>query len=415
MPPPNILLITSPHWRWDVLGAAGHPDVRTPNLDALAAHGQRFSQVWGAGGPAAQALGALALGTANPGATLLSNALKIAGYRTIFCGAWELPQSPNEAGFDAAVTVSGEGGEPGYAAWLTGQGRPDPATAEAAPTYLPSFGAVRSNLSEALHVTTWIGNHAVRAVQHAHTPLFLWTHFNRPGLPYDPPAPWDERYDRGLLSLPADLRLPTPAPDRPFAAPFDGVPLTEARLRRALAFYYASISHVDQQIGRMLATLAARGRGNTVVAFSAMAGEAAGQHGLVAAPAAPLEGNLRIPLILAGLPPAHIHHEDSVLVQAEDLAPTLLDIAGSSAPADWAGRSLLPVLRGEAMSHRDTLTARAGSLRAVRDAHYKCVGNTPGPCWDLQRDPGEFNPIDWDAVPEEARIRLASAMKLAGT
>ncbi len=410
MPPPSILLITAARWRWNVLGAAGHPDIRTPNLDALAKHGQRFATCWRAGAGAAAFLETPAPHDADSTGAL-AHQLQTAGYRTVFTGAWDGPGTPEAAGFEAAVCVDGGKDNPGYAAWLAAQGRPERTDAESSPTYMQSFGAVRSNLSDAHHVTTWIGNQAVRAVQHASAPLFLWTHFNRPGLPYDPPAPWDGRYHRDQLTLPADLVLPTPEADRPYAAPFDSVPLTEARLRRALAFYYASVSQVDHQIGRILATLAARGRGNTVIVFSAAAGETAGQHGLVAAPDAPYESNLRVPLIFAGVPSTSSEPDAPALAQGSDIAATLLEIAGVQTTA--TGRSLLPVLRGDQPDHRTTLAVRIGTGWAVRDARYKLIASSDGVpehAWDLEQDPGEFEAMPLDALPADARERLLAGL-----
>lgn len=413
MPPPNILLITAARWRWDVLGAAGHPDIHTPNLDALAQHGQRFSQCWSTVPHGQHPAMPPFLDLGGPAEKWVHH-LRAADYRSIFTGAWDFSGTPEQAGFETAVCVGGGPGGPGYAAWLAAQGRPDPSGAEASPTYLKSFGAMRSNGADTHHVTTWIGNQAVRAVQHASAPLFLWTHFNRPGLPYDPPAPWDGRYHRDQLALPADLKLPTPAEDLAYAAPFDQVPLTEARLRRALAFYYASISQVDHQIGRILATLAARGKGNTVIVFSAVAGEAAGQHGLVAAPRAPYESNLRVPLIVAGLPPARSPQAAMALVQLEDLAPTLLEIAGQVSAVPSKGRSLLPLLRGEVESHRPVLTARTATGWAVRNHRYKCCTDPQGDvnaAWDLESDPGEFHPLPIDSLPEADRAQLLAGLQ----
>lgn len=380
---PNILLITADRLRADALGCAGNPDARTPNLDALAAAGIRFPVAWSASTEPRAARAAL-LGDAIDGGKSLPAALRGLGYSTAFVGLSDPDAPPRELGFEDVATVAGDDPQ-SYAGWLAGQGR-----ARKDPRLLRhAFGAMRSPLPESAHVTTWIGNQAVRQAQSAPEPFFLWASFSRPGQPYDPPEPWDELFDRDRITLPGG------------SSPVGGnTALTEARLRKVVAYYHASLAHLDQQIGRVLATLAARGRGPTVIAFTAATGEALGQRGVVTSDSLPLEACLRVPLLIAGAP-GQARGEADMLAQATDLAPALWSLAAGE---EAAGDRLGPCLRGETGGGRDHLAAQLpDGSRVLRGRRWKCVPPA-GPWWDLEDDPWEGQPIE--TPPEQdAEVR----------
>jgi len=387
---PNLLLITADRLRADALGCAGNPDARTPNIDALAAAGLRFPVAWSASTDPHAARAAL-LGAAVDGAKTLPMALRDLGYATALVGLSDPDAPPGALGFEEVATVAGDDPH-SYAAWLAGQGRarPEPRLLRHA------FGAMRSSLPESAHVTTWIGNQAVRQAQSAPEPFFLWASFSRPGQPYDPPEPWDELFDRDRVTLPGGFSH----------AQGKASALTEARLRKVLAYYHASVAHIDQQIGRILATLAARGRGPTIIAFTAAAGEALGQGGVVTAVNLPVEACLRVPLLIAGAP-GQARGEADVLAQAADLAPTLWSLASGESPE---GDRLGPSLRGEGGGGHDFLAARLPNGESVlRGRRWKRLA-PEGPWWDLAADPWERQPINAppEMDPEVGRLRDAA-------
>ncbi len=179
MPRPNIILITAPGLRHDCLGFAANPDVRTPNIDALAAHGIRFEQ---AITPAADPVRArLNLLYGHPDASplhhfaALPNQLRQARYDTALIGILGAETSPAALGFETVHRVEQTPllrDADDYHRWLGKRGLVDRIEVwdrvrrdEAPEAYWRSFGAMRSNLGERHHVTTWIGSRAVRYLQ----------------------------------------------------------------------------------------------------------------------------------------------------------------------------------------------------------------------------------------------------------
>lgn len=391
---PNILLIAAHRLRADMLGCAGHPDARTPNLDAVAAAGLRFANAWTPASGPRQARAAL-LGAAVDDGRPLAEALRARGYATTFIGDPGAGAPPRHLGFETVATVGDPADPDSHAAWLAAQGRPAPR----ARVLRHAFGAARSPLPEAAHVTTWIGYQLVRAAQASAEPFFLCAGFSRPGPPYDPPAPWDDLHDPGKVTLPGGVA---------FAGTDGGPPeLTEARLRKVVAYYLASVAHLDQQVGRALATLAARGRGPTIIAFTASCGEALGQGGAVSTDDSPGEACLRVPLLVAGAASQSRGVCDAPFGIGE--LPRLLWALGTG-----GGEGALPGhLRGDPPTGPEIVEATLpNGRRALRGRRWKTVA-PGGPWWDLARDPAEGQPVA--PPPDDPEVAaLRAAMEHAG-
>lgn len=177
------------------------------------------------------------------------------------------------------------------------------------------------------------------------------------------------------------------------------------------------IELIDEQVGRMLATLEDTGqRDNTIVLFISDHGEMLGDHGLWMKGCRFYEGLARVPLIVSW--PGHLQAglQADALVELTDIVPTLAEAAGISLP--WThGRSLLPIMTGQVdpRQHRefvraeydDTIDMDAPRNRAqhipcwatmYRDARYKLItyhGLEYGELFDLTKDPDEFD-NRWD-------------------
>lgn len=438
MPQPNIILITADALRWDCLGCVGNPDVRTPNIDALAAHGVRFTQAMcpcPRGIPARMTLltgrqpwahGITEERAGVPQNTpTLPRVLRDAGYATAAIGQMRFVPTRAQYGFDTMRLAERDRTsrqEDDYHVWLAKQGyrdridEYDQVNREDAPvTYWKSFGAMRSNLPEECTSTAWVGREAVRYVQQAREPFFLWLSFIKPHHPFDPPRPWDRMYDPKALQLPPGFCVPPPEQDlRREAALFDMREMTEPRFRKVLAYYYANISHVDQQVGRLLATLTARGNTNNIVVFCAGHGDYMGQHGLIGKTGAPCyDSLLRVPLIVAGIPGQRRGETDSALAELADVAPTLLDAAGVPAPRGLSGLSLLPALVDGAVHPREAGRALCGPSRIARTRTVKLIAapdSTDCACFDLENDPHEFENHHQDRAFAKVRAQLAALL-----
>jgi arylsulfatase A-like enzyme len=185
------------------------------------------------------------------------------------------------------------------------------------------------------------------------------------------------------------------------------------------AAYYAMIKLIDDQVGRILTALDASGqRDNTVVIFTSDHGEMLGDHGLIQKGCRFYEGLVRVPLIFSW--PGHFAEGEcsDALVELLDKTPTIMELAGLEPPQRMQGRTLLPMLRGEAPldHHRDSVRCEYydaldepdGSFATMyRDEQYKLVvyhGHYLGELYDLEEDPEEFENM-WDE-PEAQPVKM---------
>jgi arylsulfatase A-like enzyme len=394
---PNILLILADDQRQDAIAARGNPHVRTPTLDRLAERGVAFSGAYTMGsmigavclpsrtmlltgrslfripatGPSRGGKAGPPDGGADPG-PLLPRALAAAGYETYHIGKGGNEYKPGIEAFEHNV-VRNDGG-------VEERRRSSQGHADAVLAFLRSRKADR--------------------------PFFIYM---APPVPHDPrvaPKEFMDLYDPAKIPLP-----PAYAPVHPFdngemlvrderLAPW---PRTEDVIRRHLADYYAAITCLDHQIGRILDGLRELGQlDRTVVIFSSDNGLSVGDHGLMGKQNLYERGGMHVPLLFAG--PGIPQGRRDALVYLFDLFPTLCELAGTPAPAAAEGKSLLPVIRGEQPGVRDCLfTAYRTCQRAVRDARWKLIRYPlidKTQLFDLQADPYEAR--DLAGAPEHA-------------
>ncbi|RME57512.1 MAG: DUF4976 domain-containing protein, partial [Caldilineae bacterium] len=194
--------------------------------------------------------------------------------------------------------------------------------------------------------------------------------------------------------------------------------------RTLQAAYYAMIKLIDDAVGRMVAALEESGqRKHTVIIFTSDHGEMLGDHGLIQKGCRFYEGLVRVPLIWSW--PGHFAQGlvSDALVELTDKAPTLLDLAGAPTPAHMQGRSLMPILTGDAAPHQHRDAVRCeyfdaldlpGASRGtmLRDRQYKLVvyhGHGLGELYDLQADPGEFHNL-WDE-PDYQQVKCERMLR----
>jgi arylsulfatase A-like enzyme len=261
-----------------------------------------------------------------------------------------------------------------------------------------------------------------RRVVLAAEPFFAYVAFTSPHDPRTPPPAYARLYDASRITLPPNVRP---------AHPFDNGeldvrdellaprPLTPDAVRRELAGYYAMISEVDAQIGRLLDTLDRTALSSrTIVVFASDNGLAVGSHGLLGKQNL-YEESIRVPLVLAGPGIPEGERRDG-LVLLQDLVPTLLDLLGQPAvPGD--GRTLVPALRAPDARLRDGIYAAYRSCqRAYRTAdgwkivRYRAAGTERWQLFDLTGDPYETRDLSTDPS-HAARLRsLQRALVDAG-
>jgi arylsulfatase A-like enzyme len=385
--PPNVLFIMPDEWRGQALRCMANPDVQTPNLDQLAAEGILFRQTFANTPVCCPARATILTGTYTSRNGMLANDLRLkesvvtiadlygdAGYRTGFIGKWHLDGGPRVPGF-----VPPGPRRHGFRYW---------AANECNHNYFYNWYFRNENVpivSEKYEPEFWT-DLAIEFLQESqHKPFFLML---APGAPHDPYlAP--EKYMR--LYDPQKLRMDP-----------NWVEGTPGAGRKEMAGYYAAITAVDDQVGRLLHTLRELELDrNTIVLFSSDHGNMLGSQGKILK-RKPWEESIRVPGIMRYPGVISPGQKTEALFSHVDFAPTLLSLCGLPVPPQMQGASLSHVAAGNAEEspaavlfqifgpfHGDG-TERA--WRGMRTDRFMYARWESGPwlLYDLHRDPHEL-------------------------
>ena len=423
-PKPNVLFLFADDLSHEALGALGKVDVETPHLDRLAARSVRFERAYNMGSWS----GAVCVASRtmlNTGRylwrakavdktlaqerdqnRLWPQLMKAGGYRTGLTGKWHV-SVPAESIFD--VTLHVRGGMPQTVE--SAYNRPLPGQAD---TWSPSDPKLGGFWEGGQHWSEVTADDAIAFLNEGKTkgqPWFLYTAFNAPHDPRQSPAEYVAKYPAERVQVPADF-----APEYPYAeamgsgrglrdeklAPF---PRTEQAVKVHRGEYFALITHLDAQIGRVLDALEASGQAaNTWVFFTADHGLAVGHHGLFGKQNM-YDHSLRVPLLIAG--PGVRPNVVEAPVYLQDVMATSLDLAGVEKPAHVEFQSLLPLVRGEAQ--QGTADPVYGAYlelqRAVVADGMKLIAYPKAKVlrlYDLQKDPEERHDLAGD--PAQAAV-----------
>lgn len=411
---PNFVLVIPDQMRGDCFGAAGHPVVLTPNLDALANGGARFSQAYSTCPSCIAARRCLLSGRHpfhngmvgyrdgvewNPPATL-PGVLREAGYQTVHIGR-TMHQHPPTKRFGYSEIINDY--EKFVAAELPGGLR----TLEAHGISGNGWTARPWHVDERFHQTTWVTNRTLEFLERRDSacPLFLTIGFNGPHPPLVPPAFYFDRYLR--QELPAPVIGDWAEPPGPVTSVQSArVNLTGELLRSCLAGYFGMINHIDDQLFRLTQRLPA----NTYVLFLSDHGEMLGDHYLFRK-CFPYDGSVRIPLVMAGpgIKPGTVIDRP---VGLEDIMPTLLELAGLPIPKSVDGESLFS-------GKREYIHGEHAPCYGTFHAHHYLTDGREKYCWftesgreqlfDLVNDPRELH-----ALPATAKWRQRLIRKVKG-
>lgn len=433
---PNILYILSDQHRWDCLGVAGNRDVRTPHLDALAEAGRYFSHCFCPYPICAPSRYSMFSGrdvhehgcrtnrcTLPPDVASFPALLRDAGYHTQAIGKMHLTPTYLDIGFDAMQLCEQEG--PGrwdddYHRMLRERGLVDANDLENQaggfralrhPEYDDRLGALPSNLPSEFHSTEWVGREACRALQQwDDTPQLLLASFVKPHLPFDPPEEWVAQYEAEALELLPGWTDACPPHNLSLSrGHFAHENVTEDRLRRVMAYYYATISHVDAQVGILTEVLKESGRyDKTIIVYTSDHGEYLGFQHMLGKVNYMYDPIMRVPLIVK-----FPHQERATcdgLTSLLDLAPTLLRQCGIHPPEEMRGLNL-----ASPNADRECVFAEhhEGAQTMARTATRKLIAHESagtGFLYDLERDPLETtNRID-DPAYQADRVTLEAAL-----
>ena len=402
---PNILFLFADDQAYDTLDPNDDPLVLTPHLDQLAAQGTRFTHCFNMGSwsgavcvasrtmlvtgktlwRAHAASGTFRnLGRAAPGdretlyRTLWPRRMSRLGYETYFTGKWHVGVRPEEL-FDHVTHV--RPGMPrdtrpvGYNRPVEGQ----PDNWDPADPKFRGFWEGGKHWSEVLADDTIDFLRQAGARRHEGKPFFMYLAFNAPHDPRQSPQEFLDMYPLEHIRLPIPY-LPqyphntsglNPGLRDEALAPH---PRTEYAVRVHRREYYAIITHLDRQIGRILKELEALGlRENTWIIYTADHGLAVGHHGLLGKQNM-YDHSLRVPFLIAG-PEAAPGAQVGEPIHLQDLMATCLDLAGDEERADIEFESLLPLIRRERPERRERAIygAYLKTQRAIRQDGWKLV------------------------------------------
>jgi choline-sulfatase len=426
LPRPNIVfLYTDDQAQWAV-GAYGNREIKTPNLDRLARRGAIFRNAFTVTPVCSPSRAALmtsrypselgiadwidprkepAIGLA-PSAITWPELLKGFGYATMLAGKWHLGTRdefhPTRQGFDR------------FFGFRDGSNQPINPRLEVDGRMQQLEGSLPDLLvNEGLNFID----------RHRQGPFLLSIHFRAPHTPYGPVPEEDS----------ASYRTFDPSiPDVP------GLP--RERVKQLHREYYASVSSVDRNVGRLIAKLDEWGLAErTAVIFTSDHGYMIGHHGLWHKGNAAwlVEGKkgyrpnmyddaIRVPLLIYW--PGAVSPGTSItqVVSNLDLLPTILEIAGLGTPGNLEirGKSLVPLLKGQhAAPWDDTLFGQydmhhyqVARMRMIRTPEWKLVRHleTGGQdeLYHLAEDPGETLNLDTSAEPAHRSQRASLAQRL---
>lgn len=382
MKKPNIVFIMTDQLRADCLGYAGHPDVKTPYLDSLASKGVIFANTYSACPSCIAARAALHTGMeqSRHGRVgyedglpwnyehTMAGELSKAGYYTECVGKMHVHPLRNYLGFnhvdlhDGYLHCARYGSVPyresqfvadDYFHWLKQELGAD---ADVTDTGIDcnSWVARPWTHEEKYHPTNWVTDRSLDFLRRRdpRQPFFLMASYLRPHPPFDAPQHYFDLYSGKDLRPPFIGSWETDEYLKKDGRIFDSKtgPIDPELIRQAQIGYYACITHLDHQIGRLIMALIEQELyDDTVFIFTADHGEELSDHHMFRK-SRPYEGSCHIPLfITAGknvLPDLKAGSICHTIAELRDIMPTLLDIAGAEIPSSVDGESLLP-LTGE--------------------------------------------------------------------
>jgi arylsulfatase A-like enzyme/cytochrome c-type biogenesis protein CcmH/NrfG len=385
----NVVLITIDTLRADHVGCYGYKQIKTPNIDGLAADGVRFDRAFAVVPVTLPSHSSMLTGTypmlsgmhdfsgnkLSPLQPTLASVLKQAGYQT-------------GAVIGAAVLDSRFGLNQGF------------------DFYYDHFDFSRldeANLDEMERPGNVVADVALDwLAKNSQKRFFLWMHLYDPHFPYHPPEPYSREYA---------------------AQPYDG-----------------EIAFADEQVGRLLRFLKEKGiYRNTVIVLCGDHGESLGEHGEKTHGFFIYNATMHVPLIIRlpgnRLPATAAAGTVADPVSLVDLMPTVLGAVGLEIPSQVQGRSLLPELRDDqagrdrsAQADRDqaerdrilygeTFMPRIhfnwSELRGSENTKYHFIDAPRPELYDLAKDPGEVHNLftEKKAVAEEMRAKLVGMIR----
>lgn len=437
---PNILWYCTDQQRFDTIGALGNPHVRTPTIDRLVREGVAFTHTYCQSPICTPSRSSFMTGlyparlhnTRNgnesfpPFPPVITKVIAENGYTCGLVGKFHLQSSGYRTEprlddgfsywkFSHAPRDDWEEGHD-YAEWVRERGG-----------NLNELRESEDRVPPELHQTTWGTERSLEFLKQQEgsgEPWLLNVNIYDPHPPFIPPKVYADQFDPAAMPGPyfrdSDLAQQAKLASLDFQ---DEIKIPEAHdAFRKQADYYAMIQQIDDQFARILNYLDESGqRENTVIIFTSDHGEALGDHGLMYKGCRFYEGLVRVPLIFSWPGQFLQNLTAEGLVEMLDMTSTIVELAGLEQAEYMQGRSLLPILKGDAdpahfrefvrSEYFDALdtyfTGGTGTFGTMyRTERYKlCMYHNKdlGELYDLENDPWEFDDL-WDS-PAQHEIK----------
>lgn len=444
---PNILLLMCDQFRGDCLSFAGHPDVKTPYLDSLAADGICFTNAYSATPSCIPARAALLTGRSQRGHGrvgyednvaweydhYMAEEFANADYQTQCIGKMHVHPPRLSCGFHGLKLHDG------YLGCYRDNNIPHWMHQEVSDDYLfdlqnaydrhADFNASGAECNswvthpwiyeERLHPTNWVADQSIRYLntRDRTKPFFLMSSFVRPHQPLDPPISYYQMYKDKELRDPAHGDWEDIEKTNLYGSISDSIYGCKDETMRhdAMAGYYGSISHVDHQIGRILTELREEGvYDDTIILFVSDHGEMLFDHSLWRK-VFPYEGSTRIPFLMhIGKHVADvIPHKVEGIAELRDIMPTVLELCDIKIPDTVDGISLKENILHEKQEVRPYLHGEHSFHSGF--SHHYIVTPYDKYIWysetgreqyfDLTSDPRELHDAIWDEASQD-RIQI---------
>ncbi|MBN8421252.1 MAG: sulfatase-like hydrolase/transferase [Verrucomicrobia bacterium] len=420
---PNVLFLFADDLTYEAVRAFGHTDIDTPNIDRLAARGTTFTRAYNMGswsgavcvasrtmlntGRSVWDAGAVYKTTdkERQSGVLWSQLMSKAGYKTYMTGKWHVQTDATKI-FDMVMDV-----RPGMPKTVpTAYNRPIAGQTDAWSPYDKSLGGFWEG---GRHWSEVVNDHTITFLNDAkqqEKPFFIYAAFNAPHDPRQAPKEFQDMYPLSRIKVPENFIPEYPYKDTigcsetlrdEHLAP---MPRTELAVKTHRSEYYALITHLDVQIGKILDALDANGQAdNTWIFFTADHGLAVGHHGLIGKQNM-YDDSVRVPFIVAG-PGVDKGAKNDNAIYLQDVMATALDLAGAEKPQHVFFHSLLPLLKGtqKQSSYESVYGAYLELQRAVTHDDWKLIAYPKAKVlrlYHLSEDPQEMT--DLAAKPEHA-------------